>query len=91
MSAFQLCLPDVLMAVDEPGTDNFISTVNHFSYTFVGDFWRDARDDVASNEEVGFGRDDMIVLIVDEECATFEQDCGSHFSLNLETDPGGGN
>ena len=61
MPALQLRLPDVVMAVDEAGTDDLVCAVDNFGVGVRGDGFADFGDRCASNEEVGMVKDLYIV------------------------------
>lgn len=74
MPALQLRLPDVVMAVDEAGTDDLVCAVDNFGVGVRGDGFADFGDRCASNEEVGMVKDLYIVsMVVNEEDAVLEE------------------
>lgn len=50
MTALELCLPDMLMAINEPGGNDLVCAVDHFSNISRGDVRRYAGDGVAGDE-----------------------------------------
>lgn len=73
--ALELCLPQVVMSINEARAYNFAPAVNDSRAGRGLDRRSDLGDDRPLHEHVSDGRDHPLVLIVDEERAALQNDC----------------
>ena len=71
VSAFELCLPDMVMSVNEAGGDDLGGAVDDLGVGWeAGESSADLSDDVIFQEDVGVrSTDDVVVSIVNQGCA----------------------
>lgn len=62
-----------MMGVDEPRRNDFICAVNDLTAFGGGDGLFDSRDAIAFNQDVGLGRNDVVVSIMAQHHAGFEE------------------
>lgn len=77
MPSFQLCLPEVMVSVDESGGDDLALAIDHLDglvrrYCYVA---ADFRDSIIVDEHIRVNKgDDVVVLIMREDRPSTKQD-----------------
>jgi len=73
MSSLLQGLPDMVMCVDEPWTDDLAGAVNDLSFRGRLDIGSYLRNGVSLDQKVCFHRLHMAILVVDEKCSSLEE------------------
>lgn len=78
VATLKQCLPDVVMSVYETRAENIVRAVDDFCIKRCLDISLDLGDDVPLDQEVCFDGFDVVMLVMDQYRAAFEENRSRH-------------